>query len=94
MDITSKGAAAGWQGAIDLKVSYNAGTVRTALRAVADTAGTGTLLGLYGVTAVARAAAIAAPTAPSAGYVQAEAAAMKTAVDAIRVALTNIGITS
>jgi hypothetical protein len=54
----------------------------------------GTGVGLYGVAPVARAAAITAPTAPSATYVQAEAAAMKTAVDAIRVALTNIGITS
>lgn len=42
---------------------------------------------------VAKAAAIVTPTAPSAVYVQAEATAMKTAVDAIRVALQNIGIT-
>lgn len=54
----------------------------------------GTNLGFYGVTQVARAAAITSPAAPSAGYVQAEAAAMKTAVDAIRVALTNLGLTS
>ncbi len=54
----------------------------------------GTKVGLYNVATVVRAAAIAAPTAPSAIYVQAEAAAMKTAVDAIRVALTNIGITA
>ena len=46
-----------------------------------------------GATPVARAAAITSPTAPGATYVQAEAAAMKTAVDAIRVALTNFGIT-
>lgn len=51
-------------------------------------------IGFYGVTPALRAAAITAPTAPSATYVQAEAAAMKTAVDAIRNALTNIGITS
>jgi hypothetical protein len=50
-------------------------------------------VGFYGATPVARAAAIAAPTAPSASYVQAEAQSMKTAVDAIRAALTNIGIT-
>ena len=54
---------------------------------------TGTTVGLNGATPVARRAAITAPTAPSALYVQAEAAAMKTAVDAIRVALTAIGIT-
>jgi hypothetical protein len=53
----------------------------------------GAKLALYGVAPVARAGAIAAPTAPSAGYVQAEAQAMKTAVDAIRVALQNLGIT-
>jgi hypothetical protein len=50
--------------------------------------------GFYGVASVARAAAIATPTAPGAAYVQAEAAAMKTAVDALRVALTNLGLTS
>ena len=50
-------------------------------------------VGFYGATPVARAAAIAAPTAPSASYVQAEAQSMKTAVDAMRTALTNIGIT-
>lgn len=51
-------------------------------------------IGFYGVTPVTRASAIASPTAPSATYVQAEAQAMKTAVDAIRNALTNIGITA
>lgn len=40
-----------------------------------------------------KSAAIAAPTAPSAGYVPAEAASMKTAVDAIRAALVSAGIT-
>ncbi len=55
--------------------------------------GVGKTIGFYGATPVARATAITAPTAPSAGYVQAEAQSMKTAVDAIRVALTNIGIT-
>lgn len=49
--------------------------------------------GLYGVAPVARAGAIAAPTAPGAAYVQAEAQSMKVAVDAIRAALTNIGLT-
>jgi hypothetical protein len=54
----------------------------------------GAAVGLFGKTPVAQAAAITSPTAPSAAYVQAEAAAMKTAVDAIRVALSNIGITA
>jgi hypothetical protein len=36
---------------------------------------------------------IASPTAPGATYSQAEAASMKTAVDAIRVKLTAAGIT-
>jgi hypothetical protein len=48
---------------------------------------------VYGAAPVARAAAIASPTAPSASYVQAEATSMKTAVDAIRTALKNYGIT-
>jgi hypothetical protein len=43
-------------------------------------------IGFYGVTPVARAAAITTP--------EATAASLKIAVDAIRVALTNIGITS
>jgi hypothetical protein len=38
-------------------------------------------------------ATIASPTAPSATYVQAEAASLKTAVDAIRVALIASGVT-
>lgn len=46
----------------------------------------GKMLGFYGVAPVARAAAIASPTA--------DAAALKTAVDAIRVALANVGIIS
>jgi hypothetical protein len=46
----------------------------------------GTGIGFYAVAPVARAAAIASPTA--------DVAALKTAVDALRVALTNIGITS
>ena len=48
----------------------------------------------WGVTPPgAQPAAIATPTAPSAGYVQAEAASAKTAIDAIRAALTGAGIT-
>ncbi len=52
----------------------------------------GTKFAVNGKAPVVKAAAIATPTAPSATYVQAEAAAMKTAVDAIRVALQNVGI--
>lgn len=48
---------------------------------------------VYGAVPINRAAAIATPTAPGAAYVQAEAQSMKTAVDAIRVALQNYGIT-
>lgn len=47
---------------------------------------TGKTLGFYGVTPVTRAAAIASPSADS--------ASLKTAVDAIRTALTNLGLTS
>lgn len=39
-------------------------------------------------------AVIASPTAPSASYVQAEADSAKTAIDAIRAALTAAGITA
>jgi hypothetical protein len=53
----------------------------------------GTKFGVNGATPVARAAAIAAPTAPSAAYSQAEAQSMKTAVDALRTAIKNAGIT-
>jgi hypothetical protein len=80
------------------------GTEGTQFVVAPEAGGTGVLRGLrlgvsggqvgfYGANPVARAAAIAAPTAPSASYVQAEAQSMKTAVDAIRTALTNIGIT-
>lgn len=49
--------------------------------------------GVNGNAAVAKAGAIATPTAPSAAYVQAEAQSMKVAVDALRVAVQNFGIT-
>ena len=52
----------------------------------------GTKTGLNGDAAVPKATAITSPPAPSGSYVQAEAQAMKTAVDAIRVPLANIGI--
>jgi len=55
---------------------------------------TGVSAGFNGSVPVAKAGAVATPTAPGVVYAQAEAAAMKTAVDAIRVALTNVGITS
>ena len=51
-------------------------------------------VGFNGNAAVGKAAAIATPSAPSAVYVQTEAQSMKTAVDAIRVALANVGITA
>lgn len=60
--------------------------------------GGGQKLGFYNATPIVQAAAIGAPTAPSAVYVQAEAQSMKTAVDAIRTALSaalgGIGITA
>ena len=55
---------------------------------------TGGTVGLYGVTPVAKASAIGAPTAPGAAYVQAEAQSAVTAINSIRTALTNLGITS
>mgnify|MGYP000259409408 CR=1 FL=1 len=70
-----------------------------------EAAGTGTLrglqvgksggkLGFYETTAVVQASAISAPTSPGATYSQAEAQSMETAVNAIRTALANIGITA
>lgn len=53
----------------------------------------GGTLGFYGATPVARAAAITAPTSPGAVYSQAEAQSMEVAVNLIRTALLNIGIT-
>lgn len=53
----------------------------------------GNAIAFYEAAPVVRAAAIASPTAPGIIYSQAEAASMKTAVDAIRVALQNIGVT-
>jgi hypothetical protein len=55
---------------------------------------TGSTVGFYGATPVARAGAIAAPATQTAAYVQADAQSLKTAIDAIRVALQNVGITS
>ena len=54
----------------------------------------GGTLSFYGATPVARAAAISAPTTPGVIYSQAEAQSMETAVNAIRTALLNVGITS
>jgi hypothetical protein len=53
----------------------------------------GTTVGFFGTTPASQAAAIASPTAPGVVYVQADAASLKTAIDAIRSALKNVGIT-
>ena len=58
-----------------------------------DTTGGVSRLGLYGVTPVIRASAITAPATQSGAYVQADVQSIVTAVNAIRVALTNVGIT-
>lgn len=50
-------------------------------------------LGFYNAGPVVRATAIAAPTNPGVGYVQAEAQSAVDAINFIRTALTNIGIT-
>lgn len=55
---------------------------------------TGTTLGFYGKTPAAQAAAIASPNTQTAAYVQADVQSLKTAIDAIRVALQNVGITA
>ena len=53
-----------------------------------------TTIGLYGATPVAKAGAIATPNPQTGAYVQADVQSLKTAIDAIRTALTNIGITA
>lgn len=51
-------------------------------------------IGLYGKTPVVQASAIGAPTTPSAAYAQSEAQSAVDAINSIRTALTNIGITA
>lgn len=51
-------------------------------------------LGFFGKTPVVQVAGISSPTAPSATYVQAEAQSAKNAIDALRVALSNLGLTA
>lgn len=51
-------------------------------------------VGFNGSAAPVKAGAITSPTAPSAAYSQAEAQTMKTAVDAIRTVLQNLGFTA
>jgi len=58
--------------------------------------GTGTdqKLSVYGVTPVVQAGAISAPSSPSGSYVQAEIQSLETAINAIRTAIKNFGITA
>lgn len=51
-------------------------------------------LGFYNATPVVQASAITAPTTPSASYVQSEAASAVSAINSLRTALSNIGITA
>ena len=55
---------------------------------------TGTTCGLYNETPVAQASAIGAPSAPGAVYAQGEAQSAVNAINSIRTALQNIGITA
>lgn len=51
-------------------------------------------IGLYGATPVIQANAISAPNNQGGIYNQTDITTLKTAIDAIRVALTNLGITA
>lgn len=51
-------------------------------------------LSLYGETPVVQASAISAPSTPGAAYVQSEAQSAVNAINSIRTALSNIGITA
>lgn len=59
-----------------------------------DFSHTGTKFGVNGATPVVKAAAITAPTAAGGTYAQAQITSIVTAVNAIRTALTNAGITA
>ncbi len=61
--------------------------------AAVSVGGMGASTSVNGATPVPRAAAIATPAAPGVLYDQTEMASLKTAIDALRVALTNFGIT-
>jgi len=50
-------------------------------------------LAFYGKTPIIQQSGVSTPTAPSVGYVQAEAASAKTAIDALIAIVKNIGIT-
>jgi len=50
-------------------------------------------LSVYGVTPITQGSAISSPTTPGATYDQSEALSMKSAVDSLRLALKNFGIT-
>jgi len=54
----------------------------------------GQKLSVYGVTPIIQQGAISSPASPGATYAQSEASSAKTAIDAIRTALINFGITA
>lgn len=54
----------------------------------------GSKLSVYGETPVVQAAAISAPSTPGGTYAQAEAQSVVNAINAIRTALANFGITA
>ena len=58
---------------------------------IGSTSGT---VGLYGETPVVQAGAISAPATQGGAYVQADVQSIVTAVNSIRTALTNIGVTA
>ena len=72
---------------------YAAGLDGAYLSKTGDIVHTGTKTGLNGSAPVVKAAAIVSPVAPSVAYVQADTATLKTAIDAIILALKNVGIT-
>ena len=61
---------------------------------VINLGGSGSTIGLYGVTPVVKAGAISAPATQGGAYVQADVQSIVTAVNSIRTALTGIGITA
>lgn len=73
-------------GGVNLELSINEGTK-------IGTAST-QKIGFYGKTPVVQASAINAPSTPGGTYSQSEAQSAVTAINSIRTALTNLGITA
>ena len=76
------------------KKCYFTGGIDLSQSSTVTIGGASSTIGLYGVTPVVKASAISAPATQGGAYVQADVQSIVTAVNSIRTALTNIGITA